>query len=143
MMDYNKRAKDIINESKPLFTKLDSISSDLENYPNKLEGQFYLSVQDTLSNIYNDLLENYLKVKGMAKNAEALAILAMKKQHEGDKKRPTVKELDAEARVQNTDVNTAESLLEARVKSVKNYLQTCRSHIAVITSRESENEGDK
>jgi hypothetical protein len=48
--------------------------------------------------------------------------------------------MEAESVVMNKDINLSLALLESWFKSVKNGLQTSRSHINALSGKEDENE---
>jgi len=133
---YNEYANEVIDELKPTFEKVREIGAQIKAHPNKLDKIFYLAVQDDLSVEYDLILEKYLTVKGKTKEAEAITILALKEQYEGEK--VTQKILESEMIVEIKDILTAENILESWVKITKNYLQTTRSHVTAITGREED-----
>lgn len=140
-MNYNEYANQVIERLKPTFEQIRDIGNQIKVYPNKLDKIFYLSMQDELSNLYDIILEYYVIVKSKVKEAEALVYLALKESYETqNKKMPNTKTLESEVVKEIKDIMSLENILESWYKIIKNYLQTCRSHINAITGREIENQ---
>jgi hypothetical protein len=139
-MDYSEYALKVIQEVRPKIEEARKIASDILGYPDKLDKKFYLEIQDRLSILYDEILEKYLQTKTLADDGNATVILALKKKYETGKA-PTSPQQAAEATIECSDINMAEALLEAYYKSIKNYLQTTRSHIMAVSGKE-ENEED-
>jgi len=135
---YNNYANTAVDELKLTFGQVREIGNKIKAYPNKLDKVFYLSIQDDLSTEYDLILEKYLTLKGKADEAEAVTMLAIKRQHDDNKDKVTQKVLEAEVLVEIKDILTGENVLESWVKITKNYLQTCRSHVTAITGREGD-----
>jgi len=140
--DYNTLAKKILEELKPTFEQIKLLGQDIKTYPNKLDKEFYLKIQDELSECYDKILEKYIgELEPLLDIAEANILLALKEKYESEnKKLPNSKILEAEVIREIKDVLTINHVLESWVKITKNYIQTVRSHINAITGREIEEE---
>ena len=142
MEDYNTLAKNILEELKPTFEQVKMLGQEIKVYPNKLDKNFYLKIQDELSECYDKILEKYIGyLEPMLDIAEANILLALKEKYKSEnQKLPNSKILEAEVLSEIKDVLTINRLLESWVKITKNYIQTVRSHINAITGRETDEE---
>ena len=140
---YSELAQESINSYRPKFQRIREIGNAMHQQVNKLDKRFYLAVEDELSVVYDDILEKYLEVKNKAEEAEATIKVAIEYSYnQGEnkpEKKPTAPIIEAMVKSEIKDIAVAEALLEAQYKIVKNYLQTCRNHIAAVTGRDVEN----
>jgi hypothetical protein len=141
-MELNEQVKADIELMRPVMEQARTLMQDMMNFPKKTDKTFYLGAEDQLTVIYDDLLEKYLSMKLLAETNEASTFLAVKKKAEGGSVKLTVKDLECETAVAVSEVFTSLILLESWFKSVKNALQTCRSHISALSGKEDDGDGD-
>jgi hypothetical protein len=141
-MEIKDQVKNEVETIRPAMEQARKLMQEMMDYPKKTDKSFYLGAEDELTVIYDDLLEKYLTVKLIAETNEANTFLATKKRYEGGTVKITVKDLECETASECAEVFTSMILLESWFKSVKNALQTCRSHISAITGKEEDGDGN-
>lgn len=135
----NQKVLDLIEDVKPIVEKAKDLMVEMMNYPNKLDKSFYLGVEDELTVIYDGIIEKHLTLKLSVDQAKANTLIALRKNYETTKC-PPVNILDAEVKIQCSEIEMAGVLMEGYLKSVKNALQTSRSHVNAIVGKDEGNE---
>ena len=128
-MNYNAEAQQKLEELQEVIKEVQEIGDRIKANTNMFDTAFYLSCQDQLSQCYDVLLSSYMRIHAQLGEAEASSFVAIRESHKGDVKKPIKEELEAESRLQRNEIETADSVLEAWEKIIKNYIQTCRNHV--------------
>lgn len=122
---------------KTYFDEIKEVGKRIKEQENRFDKKFYLESQDILSEAFDEVNRAYLRVKSQVDVAEA--IVRLKTVEEAEKK-PTESLLTATVTKEVRDLILHEALLEGWMKSTKNYLQTCRSHLNVLSGKETDDE---
>ncbi len=141
MSEYIKEIQDEVEADvvglKTYFDDVKRVGVDIKNHEDRLNKKFYLEAQDVLSDAFDEINRAYLRVKAQTDIAEADSVMTIIGEAE---KKPTDKVMSAMVQTEVKDLTLNEALLEGWMKSTKNHLQTCRSHLMSLVGREIENE---